>query len=45
LADFAYGVLWYRTVVGHAPLDRAAADAAAEVIAGAVSDPRTLREP
>lgn len=36
LADFAYGVLWYRTVVGHAPLDRHAADAAADAISGVV---------
>jgi AcrR family transcriptional regulator len=35
LTELAYGLLWYRTVVGHAPLDRRAADAAAAVLAGA----------
>jgi hypothetical protein len=34
LADLAYGVLWYRLLVGHAPLDaEAARDLAAHLIA------------
>jgi AcrR family transcriptional regulator len=37
LVDMAYGVLWYRVLVGHAPLDAAAAEtlAACLVAAGA----------
>ena len=30
LTDMAYGVLWYRLLVGHAPLDAGAADDLAE---------------
>jgi hypothetical protein len=34
LADLAYGSLWYRLLIGHAPLDaRAARDLAAHLIA------------
>ena len=34
LADLAYGVLWYRLMIGHAPLDdRAARDLAVHLIA------------
>jgi AcrR family transcriptional regulator len=36
LADLAFGLLWYRTIVGHARLDRRTADAAAEILAGAL---------
>lgn len=49
LAELAYGLLWYRTIVGHAPPDRASADDAADFIAGAAgrdeSRPRTMRGP
>ena len=38
LADVAYGVLWYRLLIGHAPLDlRAARDLAAHLLAAGAS--------
>jgi hypothetical protein len=36
LTELAFGLLWYRTVVGHAPLDRRAADDTADLLADAV---------
>ncbi len=36
LTDLAFGLLWYRTLVGHAPLNRRAADEAADLLTGAV---------
>jgi Tetracyclin repressor-like, C-terminal domain len=38
LADLAFGLLWYRTIVGHRRPDRRAADETAELLAGAVED-------
>lgn len=39
LVDVAYGVLWYRLLVGHAPLDpRAARDLAAHLLAAGAAD-------
>ena len=35
--DLAFGVLWYRLLVGHAPLDDRAADALADAIARAAA--------
>ena len=40
LVDLAYGVLWYRLLVGHAPLDPSTADSlAAHLIAAARAGP------
>jgi AcrR family transcriptional regulator len=40
LVDLAYGFLWYRLLVGHAPLDQhAARDLAAHLIAAAAANP------
>jgi hypothetical protein len=36
LADLAFGLLWYRTIVGHRRPDRRAADDAADLLASAV---------
>lgn len=36
LVDLAYGLLWYRTIIGHEPLDRRAADSAADVLVHAI---------
>jgi len=39
LVDAAYGVLWYRLLIGHAPLDsRAARDLAAHLLAAGAAD-------
>jgi AcrR family transcriptional regulator len=35
LAEVAYGVLWYRTLIGNAPLDAQAADRIADLLADA----------
>jgi hypothetical protein len=35
LTDMAYGVLWYRVLVGHAPLDAAAAESLARCLLAA----------
>jgi len=40
LAELAFGLIWYRTITGHAKLDRRTADAAAEVLATAASRTR-----
>jgi AcrR family transcriptional regulator len=37
LADLAFGLLWYRTIVGHRRPDRRAADETAALLAGAVT--------
>jgi hypothetical protein len=37
VTDLAFGQLWYRTIVGHAPLDRLAADEAAALLADAAT--------
>lgn len=37
LADLAFGLLWYRTIVGHRRPDRRAADETAELLANAVA--------
>ena len=37
VTDLAFGQLWYRTVVGHAPLDRRAADETAALLAQAAT--------
>lgn len=42
LADLAFGLLWYRTIVGHRRPDRRAADATAELLAAAVADGELL---
>jgi AcrR family transcriptional regulator len=34
LTELAFGLLWYRTLVGHAALDRRAADETADLLAG-----------
>jgi AcrR family transcriptional regulator len=36
LTDLGFGLLWYRILVGHAALDRRAADETAEVLAGSL---------
>jgi AcrR family transcriptional regulator len=38
LADLAFGLLWYRTIVGHRRPDRRAADETAELLASAVEE-------
>jgi hypothetical protein len=40
LAELAFGLIWYRTITGHAKLDRRTADAAAEALATAASRTR-----
>jgi len=37
LADLAFALLWDRTVIGHAPLDRRTADAVADMLGDAVA--------
>lgn len=37
LVEVAYGLLWYRTLVGHASLDAGLADAVTELLTGSVS--------
>ena len=45
LADLAFGLLWYRTIVGHRRLDRRAADETAELLANAVAGARSAARP